>query len=168
MTRNTSAWRGAVVGFWFLSACGGSPSRPSTVTTTTPPPAPASANPSSASILIEQPFAIVHAGTPRFGYEVRFLLREAGGTSGATIQRVVVYGPAGSDETAPSCWGDKLRVPAGGELDTFYTDTGAAWLGYCAPGSGGSTAFPALRVVITFSDDQGIVGTVGAEVPARR
>jgi hypothetical protein len=115
-------------------------------------------------VTIDDPLAIVHNEGSRFGYAARFLLRESGGTSGATIDRVVVYGPSGSDETDAGCWRDTLRVPAKGELDTFYTDLGADWLGYCGPGSGGYDATPSLYVVVTFRDDSGVVGSVGAPI----
>ena len=117
---------------------------------------------------IEKPFAIISQDGARFGYGVRFLLRETGGRSGATIDRIVVYGPSGSDETNPGCWRDSLRVPPEGELDTFYTDAGAAWLSYCGPGSGGHTGAPVLHIMVTFRDDNGVVGSVDAPIPTLR
>jgi hypothetical protein len=119
-------------------------------------------------VTIDDAFAIVHNEGSRFGYAVRFLLRETGGTSGATIDRIVVYGPSGSDETGVKCWRDTLRVPAAGELDTFYTDAGADWLLYCGPGSGGYDARPSLYVAVTFRDDSGGVGSVGAPISTLR
>jgi len=156
----------------FLVGCN-SPSFPPTPSpipesVATPTPVPRPTNPSSALVTIENAFAIVSPDGSRFGYGVRFLLRETGGRSGATIDRVVVYGPSGSDETDPGCWRASLRVPPEGELDTFYTDAGAAWLSYCGPGSGGHTASPVLHIVVTFRDDKGVVGSVDAPIPTLR
>jgi hypothetical protein len=55
-------------------------------------------------------------------------------------------------------------VPPGGTLDTF--DTGVSWLGYCAPGSGGRTPTPTLRLLVNFVDDHGRWGSVEAFVTA--
>ena len=80
----------------------------------------------------------------------------------------MIYGPFGSDQTGPGCWRDQLRVPAGGALDTFYTDAGAQWLGCCGPGSGGTTASPALAAEVTFRDDSGVVGSISVPVTSLR
>jgi hypothetical protein len=163
-----------MVGSWALGC--GSPTAPASIpespvplqrTAVPPPPLPPS-NRSNALVTIDDPFAIVHKDGLHFGYGVRFLLRETGGTSGATIDRVVVYGPSGSDETGVECWRDTLRVPAKGELDTFYTDAGADRLLYCGPGSSGDDARPSLYVVVTFRDDSGVVGSVGAPISTLR
>ena len=96
-----------------------------------------------------------------FDYEPRFRLREVQGVSGATIQNVFVGDAPGSgDNTGPGCWRDPLRVPPGGSLDTFYTDAGWKWLGYCGPFSGGKSETPKLLVVVSFSDDHGVAGEV--------
>jgi hypothetical protein len=136
----------------FVSGCNGPLSPPMKSSEVSPPtparpadpsrpvPEPVVTNPSSASVVIEDPFAIVSRDGSRFGYAVRFLLREVKGASGATIQRIVIYSPLGSDEASAVCWRDTLRLPPGGTLDTFSTDDGARWLGYCGPGSGGDTA----------------------------
>ena len=141
----------------------------------TPSPLPAAAAPSvpaslpRASVVIEQLSVLVQRnqrGDP-FLYEPRFRLRETGGQSGATIQNVAVIGMTGdSDNTGPSCWRDTLRVPPGGILETFYTDAGVNGLSYCAPSSSGATETVVLRVVVTFTDDDGRSGVV--EATARR
>jgi hypothetical protein len=100
---------------------------------------------------------------PAFEYEPRFQLREISGKSGATIQNVflgLVNG--GGDNTGPGCWQDALRVPPGGTLDTFYTDEGYKWLGYCGVWSTGSSETPTLQLIVTFTDDDGVTGTVEA------
>ena len=117
---------------------------------------------------IEDASAIVHPDGSRFGYDVRFLLRESAGRSGATVRGIVVYGPEGSDGTGPSCWGDSLRVPSGGVLDTFYTDAGRYWLAYCSPGSGGVTRTPSLTISVTFADDEGRLGEVRSKIERLR
>ncbi len=101
-----------------------------------------------------------------FGYLPRFLLTETSRNSGATILDIVVIGPNGTDSTGPGCWRDRLRVPPGGTLDTFYTDAGLMWLLYCAPGSGGRSSRPELRVIVNFVGDGGQTGKVEAVVNA--
>ena len=173
-TQATALCLALIVGSWALGC--ESPATPARISQSPPslqgtaiPTLPITpSNPSNALVTIDDPFAIVHNEGPRFGYEVRFLLHETGGTSAATIDRIVVYGPSGSDETGVGCWRDTLRVVAKGELDTFYTDAGAAWLVYCGPGSGGYDARPSLYVVVTFRDDRGVVGSVGAPISALR
>jgi len=140
---------------------------PTPTPTPGPVPAPIDAT-TNASVAIEDASAIVHPDGARFGYEVRFLLRETGGRSGATVQRVVVYGPSGSDETGPGCWRDSLRVPPGGVLDTFHTDAGQYWLAYCSPGSGGVVRTPSLTITVRFADDDGRVGEVQSKIDRLR
>ena len=159
------------------TACSGSPVPPTptpTPTTTpsagtsTPPGIPPVTNPSSAVVAAEDPFAIGHRDGSVFGFAVRFLLRETGGKSGATITRIVVYGPDGSDQTGQACWGPALRVPPLGSLDTFYTDEGANWLLYCGPGIADKTAAPLLYVIVTFTDDFGVSGSMGFSIASFR
>ena len=153
----------------FLAGCAGPRPVPSA-----PTPLPAVATPTAgplpnapapnASLAIEQQFVVVYPqrqGEP-FGYEPRFQLRETNGRSGATLQNISVGYNGGADNTGPSCWQDTLRVPPGGTLDMFYTDAGQKWLSYCAPGSGGRTEAPQLRVIVTFTDDDGRTGTAEA------
>ena len=104
----------------------------------------------------------------RYGYGVRFLIRETGGRSGATIEEVTAHGLFGSEPTGPSCWGPPLRVAPLGSLDTLYTEEGYRWLSYCAPGALGFTATPALHVVLRFKDDEGIDGAIDFPVTAIR
>ena len=131
---------------------------PGTAAPATPTPAPAT----SAALLIEQLSIRVHPQTQgQFGYEPRFLLREASGNSGATIQNIAVVAPNGNtDNAGPLCWRETIRVPPEEVLDTFFTDAGANYLSYCAPGSGGHSATPDLLVVVTFIDDEGHSGAV--------
>ena len=125
----------------------------------TPPP------PSLASLVIEDPWIALrpaHGPNALWG-EVRFLLRETSGVSSAAVREVVV--PGGGDPANAACWGPKQRVPAGGTLDTFYTDDGVRWLGYCGPW-GITPAEPRqpITVIVTFDDDQGRRGSVEATV----
>jgi len=144
------------------------PASPTRIHTPAPLPDPLDAI-TNASVAIEDASAIVRQeGGARFGYEVRFLLRETGGHSGATVQKIIVYGPDGSDETGPGCWGASLRVPPGGALETFYTDAGQYWLAYCAPGSGGPVRTPSLTIGVTFTDDDGRVGEVRSNIDRLR
>jgi len=131
---------------------------------------PISSQPASpATLVIESPSVGVSGPDSRgwFGYGVRFRLRETGGERSAEIGDLLVVGPDSSDWTGPGCWRDSLRVPSGGTLDTFHTDAGLGWLGYCAPGSGGRTATPTLRLIVHFTDDLGREGIVETVITAR-
>jgi hypothetical protein len=128
------------------SACDNtsSPSAPLRLPPVPPAPQPA------ASLAIEQTSLIVRPnpqgdafGEP-FPYEPRFQLRETSGKSGATIQGFLVDG----DNTGPGCWRTVLRVPPGGILDTFYSDEGWNWLGYCGVWGGGKSAAGTVHVVV--------------------
>jgi hypothetical protein len=142
-------------------------------------------NSSSAAVAIEAAFANVRWDpSGHFNYGLRLLLRETSGQSSATINRVIVGGPSGRDEfeyneefvigpgpsgpidSGPNACriSDMLRMPAHGELDTFYTDEGARWLVYCAPGASGNVAVPALYVTVIFRDDSGVIGSVGVPI----
>ena len=99
-----------------------------------------------------------------FGYLVKFRLRETAGKNSALIGDIAVKGPNGSDMTGPECWRDNLIVPAGGTLDAFHSDEGLKWLAYCAPGSGGRTATPTLRVTVSFVDSGGHAGKVETDI----
>jgi hypothetical protein len=141
-----------------------------------PAPAPAPQAPSVASLVIEDTFAIAwdcaRSGCrplPRNIYEVRFLLRETAGLSGATITLVVVRNPSQrtqgtySQATGESCWLTSLRVPPRGTLDVFHTDAGSAWLSYCYVGIDGAPGIPSLELDVHFVDDlngQGVVSAV--------
>jgi len=106
-------------------------------------------------------------GAYNFVYVVRFALAESGGKSGATIQNVET---AVEDRfnTGPGCWGDALRVPPGGTLDTFDTDAGEQWLGYCSPNPASRTEASRVSVVVTFTDDDGRRSTVQATTSVTR
>ena len=135
------------------------------------PPVPPAPQP-TASVAIEHTSLIVHpcpqgCGTDLFLYEPRFQLRETSGRSGATIQNFFVGDvKGGGDNTGPSCWGLALRVPPGGTLDTFYSDEGWNWLGYCGVWGSGKSAAGTVRVAVTFTDDDGAAATVVADVSA--
>jgi hypothetical protein len=106
-------------------------------------------------------------GSYKFEYLVRFAFAETGGKSGATIQNIET---AIEDRfnTGPGCWRDTLRVPPGGTLDTFDTDAGAKWLGYCAPDAASRTEATRVSLVVTFTDDDGHSGTVQATATVTR
>src|SRR5262249_10364038 len=145
-----------------------SPSAPPHV----PPVAPASppAPQPAASLAIEHTSLIVRpcppgCGTDAFLYEPRFQLRETRGMSCATLQNLFVGAmDEGGDITGRGCWGSALRVPPGSVLDTFYSDEGWKWLGYCGVWGSGKSAAGTVRVVVTFADDSGIIGRVAADV----
>lgn len=117
-----------------------------------------------AVLAIEDPSVIFRAsqtsGQPGFEAEVRFLLRETGSTSGATVRTVIVPG-----ETRDGFCTAGLYVSPGGVLDTYYTDEGFRSLGYCSTYLGivptRTLGVPA-SVSVTFADDDGVLGTVSA------
>jgi hypothetical protein len=106
-------------------------------------------------------------GSYKFEYLVRFALAETGGKSGATIQNIET---AIEDRfnTGSGCWRDTLRVPPGGTLDTFDTDAGDRWLGYCAPDAASRTEANRVSLVVTFTDDDGRSSTVQATTSVTR
>ena len=152
------------------------------------PKAPEAPDTSSAlsSVVIEDPFAIrgpswtcPGGGQPcqpgaGYIYEVRLLLRESSGRSGATIKSIDVSNPnpapggTGSQGTGESCWVDTQRAPPGGTLDTFYTDAGSRWLSYCYVGIDGPAVVSSLKVDVRFQDDDGHAGSVAAVVSSFR
>jgi len=141
------------------------------------PPAPAApASPANfASIAIEDAFAIGLQGQDTYIYEVRFLVRETGGTSGAVVKSVTVENPnlrAGERTSkqfqGESCWQTELRVPPGGTLDTFYTDAGSEWLGYCWVGIDALPNVESLLIEVFFKDDYGYTGSVRATISTFR
>ena len=64
-----------------------------------PPPTSPTPGPASAALTIEAPFVLVRASPvpDRFDVEVRFLLRETGGNSGATIEGIYLYDIRGGE-----------------------------------------------------------------------
>ena len=145
------------------AGCGGSPvptgpAAPSPPPPPPPPPPPQAPPAVSASLAIEDASVIVRRNHRGSWSETRFLLRETGGSSGAEILEVTMRDRSGeANSEGSSCWRDKLRVPPGGVLDTFYTDAGWDWLGYCAPG----VPTP-VEVIVRFADDDGRLGRVSA------
>ena len=90
-------------------------------------------------------------------YDVRFLLRETTGLGSVTVQNVWPVSPDGIDEGysyGPTCFHRTLRVPPGGTLDVFDTDTGLRSHG-CQPRTWGRMAASHLDLVVTFRDDDG-------------
>jgi hypothetical protein len=132
------------------------------------PPIPPAPQP-TASLAIEHTSLIVrpcqpYCGTDVFVYEPRFQLRETSGKSGATIRYFAIGSPAGGvDNTGPDCWRIELRVLPGGTLDTFYSDEGWNWLGYCGVWGSGKNAAATVHVIVGFTDDNGIAGSVTAD-----
>ena len=143
------------------------------------PPIPPSPSQTVASVVIQDAFAIGSrpwtCGTggcvpgETYVYEVRFSVAETGGRSGATIKEVKVINPAAAGGTfaqltSESCWRDELWVAPGGTLDTFYTDEGSRWLGYCYVGIDAPPAISMLQLQIFFVDDHRNHGSALATV----
>ena len=151
------------------AACGGdyvptSPSPPAPPITVVQPPL--------ASLEIVDPY--INLRPSYFGdswsVEIRFLLRESTGESSATIRRIVVGEEVGRGDSWEGFCTEGLQVPPGGLLDTFYTDQGYEWLGYCAPFYGvvREPVHPSpVFVTVYFADDEGRVGQVFARAESR-
>jgi hypothetical protein len=105
-----------------------------------------------------------------FSLEVRFLLRETGGNSGATVEHFFLGGEGGGGAWfgGPGICGEGMRVPAGGVYDTLNTDEGFAWWGWCAPFWGVDKLGAPPReypifLTVYFEDDEGHKGSVSVE-----
>ena len=64
-----------------------------------------------------------------------------------------------SGASASSCWPTRSCASAG-LLDTFDTDAGWDWLGYCAP-----WVKDPVALTVVFADDGGRVGRLDARLP---
>ncbi len=154
------------------------PQPPPSVGPTLPSPRPS--GPTSASLQIEN-FSVIakpsrtnSRGEPVaveegwFSLEVRFLLREARGNSGATVEYFFLGGETGGGAWFGGSCGGGFRVPAGGVYDTLNTDEGVASWVYCAPYWGvdklGAPAkeYP-IFLTVYFEDDEGHPGSVRVE-----
>ena len=137
------------------------PTTPSVIASSPAPP-PRPAQPAQAHVVVSN-FTITVV--PGYSAEVRFVLTEVSGLSGATIQAVTVSSSKESDRTDEYCWRREIRVEAGGTLNVFY----AGWssLSYCAPYFDGpvSDSDPTLSVTVAFFDDSGVSDSVTAFGP---
>lgn len=168
-----------VVALMVFTGCSGLPSVPTPAapaqTSAAPTPTPAAPvipGPVAASLSIESiivdviRFPAMASYPASFGYEVRFLLRERGGRSGATIRSVSLPGEIRDFVPGFSCLNELLRVPPGGSLDVFYSEEGVRRLGYCAPSAYGFIdPVTHLELLVTFTDDTGRGGEARAVVP---
>jgi hypothetical protein len=126
---------------------------------------------SSASLAIEDPFVILHPAWIHGEYDVdvRFLLKETGGNSGANIEEIFLRGPRGGESIGGPCTRG-LRVPPGGVLDTFYTDESVKTLSYCSLYLGsiwGPNLDRPVEVSVTFRDDEGRRGRADAKATVK-
>jgi hypothetical protein len=101
-----------------------------------------------------------------FSLEVRFVLRETGNRSGATVESFFLGDGDGGGAWFDGFCTEGLRVPPGGVYDTLYTDEGYESWGYCAPYWGVVSApikeFPVF-LTVNFVDDDGQAGSTGAK-----
>ena len=94
---------------------------------------------------------------------MRFLLRETGGNSGATIRSIFLGDGEGGGEMRDGICTDGLRVPAGGVLRRFYTDEGFESLGIARP-----TWAPSARQRSISSDrDRDVRGSWGSSAASQ-
>ena len=104
-----------------------------------------------------------------YSYVARFLLRETGGISGAAIRSVLIGDVrGGGDLIDDGCWDHDIQLAPGGTVDTFYTDDGIDSLYYCDPTVASRTRLDTVRVTVTFTDRNGVAGTVKAEITPRQ
>jgi hypothetical protein len=87
-----------------------------------------------------------------FGYAVKLRLSETGGTSGATLTKLVLSALPGGD-TDYGCGPPMVRINPGSTWDM-------ASLGYCALDPTTSYQASSLVVSIGFTDDDGRVGSI--------
>jgi hypothetical protein len=143
------------------AGCGTAPTTPSVVVSL-PAPTPPSKPVGQARVVLSN-FTITVL--PTYSAEVRFLVMETSGLSGATIQAVTVSSSRESDRTDASCWRQPIRLEAGSTLNVF--DAGSKSLSYCAPYFDGavSDSDPTLSVTVAFVDDSGVSDSVSAVGP---
>ena len=104
-----------------------------------------------------------------YSYLVKFLLRETSGRSAALVRDVFVGKTSGEGENiGPQCMGDGIRVPPGGTVYDFYTDELVRGWSWCYPAPSSSGPLEQLRVIVTFTDDSGVIGRVSADVMTRK
>jgi hypothetical protein len=103
------------------------------------------------------------SGGPLFN--PRFRLTETSGKSGATIQHIQSSANGiVTHDTGSECWTAPIRVRPGATLDLF--DSGSASLGDCAPSFAARADPTQIKVVVTFTDDEGRGGSVEATTTA--
>jgi hypothetical protein len=94
-------------------------------------------------------------------FNPRFKLIETSGKSGATIQHIQSsLNGAVTHDTGSECWTAPIRVRPGATLDLF--DSGSASLGDCAPSFAARADATQIKVVVTFTDDEGRNGSAEA------
>jgi hypothetical protein len=100
-----------------------------------------------------------------FSLEVRFLLRETGGKSGATVKSFFLGDGTGGGAWFAGVCLEGLRVLPGAVYDELNTDEGYESWGYCAPYWGVVRApIKEIPIFVTanFVDDDGREGSVSA------
>ena len=145
-------------------------SQPTSPTVTSPAPSvpgPAPA-PAATSVLAVSRFmvTVIPPAKPGdvFNYNEKFVLTETSGKSGATVQKIASSTDKGDSEiTDAGCWQNTIRVEPGGSLDVFEVGRDSIGdLSYCAPSVPSSTEASHVSIVVTFTDDDGRIGTVQA------
>jgi hypothetical protein len=140
----------------FIFVCG-SPIVPSTVFV----------SPTSVAVVTVSGFFVTtrfdKSGGPLFN--PRFKLTETSGKSGATIQHIQSSANGiVTHDTGSECWTAPIRVRPGATLDLF--DSGSAGLGDCAPSFAARADATQIKVVVTFTDDEGRNGSAEATTTA--
>jgi hypothetical protein len=135
-----------------LLACGGanhSVTAPSPIPPN-PPPGPPTATLGVSTFTAAVRFLTMNS----FGYAVKLRLSETGGTSGATLTKLVLSALPGGDADY-GCGPPMVRIDPGGTWDM-------ASLGYCALEPTSSYQASSLVVSVGFTDDDGRVGSIEA------
>jgi hypothetical protein len=141
---------------------------PSPSPSPSPPPSPPPQQP-SASLTIEGLSIVVLEGPCSYTYSEphrcfrpRFIIRETGGASGATIRDAHLEGPDGAEPGSiggPACPHVKnIRVPPGETSDVYYRDGNSGSNDYCYIWGDllNSAERRQLDLLIAFTDDDGI------------
>lgn len=139
-TVHRHAWRGGTAAVYvmllgLLTWAGPSCSEQSVGPSPPPPPLASLAIEDFSVFVLEGPCSYYYSEEHRC-FRPRFILRETGGASGATLQDVSLLGPDGAEPGligGPACpHVKKIRVPPGGTSDIFHRDaTNSGPDGYC-------------------------------------
>jgi hypothetical protein len=93
-------------------------------------------------------------GNGNFAYDLKLILTETGGISGASFIPPIIIGPGGV-EVGCSNLTIEIRPRDSWDMDD---------LGRCKPEPEGRVATPTLRAVVNYQDDEGRYGTVTRQV----
>ena len=162
------SWQGATAAIALCAllafpACSEQSVGPSLSPPPPPPPPPAALTIEDLSLLVQEGPCSYYYSEAHRCVRPLFILRETGGTSGATIQDVLILGPDGADAGligGPACPHNKnIRVPPGETSDIFQRDIANPGRdGYCQVWMDvpNRAERPQIELTITFTNDAGV------------